>query len=388
MLEERRKRVLRRMRVLLLASETSVHNQDILRMLQESGVDAKILSFAVPNGSCARTLGATSLSNAFPGMILPNVLPSYAMLRREIRRWKPTILHAVFLTTYGLLGAISAFHPFVAMPMASDVLLEPKRSPLAKFSVLVVATQADLILCDSAIVRDEFLRLAPRSEPKVRSFSRGVDTSLYVPGPKPRELEERWQTKGRTVILSNRWLHPDYSVHKLVEAVDLLGTARTDLSILIVGSGPAAKTLKELVSSRGLQGLFRFVGRIDPSAIPAVYRLADIYVSTSPSDGTSISLLEAMSCGLPVVVTRIPGNMAWVRDGTTGYLFDPADSRDLSDKLRILLGDPKARFAMGQAGRELVATIADRSSAKNKLVGLYEDLIDRSRRREPSGDAQ
>jgi len=77
-------------------------------------------------------------------------------------------------------------------------------------------------------------------------------------------------------------------------------------------------------------------------------------VSGSRKEGLPLTILEAMACGVPVVATRVPGNVDIVVDSVTGLLTDPGSARDLAEKLAILLGDPERRRAMGEVGRRRV----------------------------------
>ncbi len=108
------------------------------------------------------------------------------------------------------------------------------------------------------------------------------------------------------------------------------------------------------VKALGLEARVRFTGQVPQTEVRRVLQEADIYVSASSSDGASLSLLEAMACGLFPVVSAIPANQAWVEHGTTGLLFEPGDDRQLADGLRRALGDAALRASASVANRARV----------------------------------
>jgi glycosyltransferase involved in cell wall biosynthesis len=99
--------------------------------------------------------------------------------------------------------------------------------------------------------------------------------------------------------------------------------------------------------------------------------MAGIYVSTSLSDGTSASLIEAMTCRIPVVVTDIAGNREWIRHNENGLLFPVKDSQALAENILRLLKDDKLRSKFAAKAHETVLEKAD----WNRNSRLLDDLI-------------
>jgi glycosyltransferase involved in cell wall biosynthesis len=95
-----------------------------------------------------------------------------------------------------------------------------------------------------------------------------------------------------------------------------------------------------------------FVGKVSPEEIHFYHQLADVFVLPSLAEGISNSLLEAMSCGLAVVATRIGGNEEVIEDNVDGLLFPPGDTLELSKKLERLLLDGDLREHLGEKARE------------------------------------
>jgi glycosyltransferase involved in cell wall biosynthesis len=124
------------------------------------------------------------------------------------------------------------------------------------------------------------------------------------------------------------------------------------VDLLFVGDGPLRGDLERLAQSLGVAGRVRFLGvRFD---VPDLLRAADIFALTSVSEAASLTLLEAMASGLPVVVTRVGGNPEIVRDGVDGLLVPRGDDQAAAAAFLRLLDDPAAAARMGAAGRARV----------------------------------
>lgn len=98
-------------------------------------------------------------------------------------------------------------------------------------------------------------------------------------------------------------------------------------------------------------------------------------------DGTSTSLLEAMACGLPVVVTDIPSIMEWVEEGYNGYLVPRRDSVSLAAKIVQLLRDEKMQERMGRRNLRIAQVKADWDRNFEKLEEMYQLLVEGHRRK-------
>jgi len=131
---------------------------------------------------------------------------------------------------------------------------------------------------------------------------------------------------------------------------------------VIVGDGDEKKFLEDLAKKLGVYDKFRFVGSIDYKNLIHYYNLADIFVLPSVRDekgnldDQSVSVIEAMSCGTPVITTDFPGYRSVIRDGESGYLVPEKDSKKISEKISFLVEDKKERVRIGKNARKDVVT--------------------------------
>ncbi|GAK51424.1 glycosyl transferase, group 1 [Candidatus Moduliflexus flocculans] len=138
--------------------------------------------------------------------------------------------------------------------------------------------------------------------------------------------------------------------------------------LLIVGDGPERAKLKELTASLGIVAHVRFLGaRQDISELLQTF---DVFALSSFSEGTSVTLLEAMGVGVPIVATNVGGNPEVISDGETGFLVESDNADDMANKLLQLLQNDTLRQRMGNAGKERVHALF----SIEKMVRAYVDL--------------
>ena len=177
------------------------------------------------------------------------------------------------------------------------------------------------------------------------------------------------------VLLVGR-IVPHKGVEHFVEAARYVPDAR----FLVAGGGSSLDAMKRLALSMGVADRVRFLGRISDDRLPEVYAACDVFVlpSVSRLEAFGIVALEAMSTGKPVIVADIPGVREMIEDGRDGLLADPVNPRDLAEKIRRLLSDPKARRTMGARGREKVLESFSIERVTDRIEAVYRAILDGS----------
>jgi glycosyltransferase involved in cell wall biosynthesis len=193
---------------------------------------------------------------------------------------------------------------------------------------------------------------------KVSTVWNGIDTSRFAySGPCP----------GGPAVMVGR-LSPEKDVQTLVRAAAIVRAARPDFRLHVAGDGPCMADLRGLATSLGVDDAATFLGEVRD--VPALLAGASLFVLSSLTEGISLTLLEAMARGLPVVATRVGGNGEVVADGETGLLVPPRSPNDLADAILRLHDEPQAARAMGLAGRARV----ERHFDVRNMVGRYESI--------------
>jgi len=180
-------------------------------------------------------------------------------------------------------------------------------------------------------------------------------------------------------------LSPEKDVANLIRAAAIVRRSDPDLRIEVAGDGQCLPELRRLVAELGLEGQVLLLGEVgDVAGLLARGRL---FVLPSRSEGISLTLLEAMARGLPVVATRVGGTPEVVVDGETGLLVPPGDPAALADAVLRLQRDPEAGRRMGEAGRPRVERIFDVRRMVAEYEALYVDAEMRECRATSSGRA-
>ena len=230
-------------------------------------------------------------------------------------------------------------------------------SPRAIKACALAANQIDRVVCVSADGVAHSIAEGVRPS-KLTTILNGIDLDRFDHcGPNP---------SGPAVIVAR--LNPEKDHATLFHAVDLVRRVDKTFQLMIAGDGPCLEELESLAVALNLGTAVRFLGKVDDVA--GLLREASMLVLSSVKEGISLTLLEAMARGLPVVATRVGGNPEVVVDGETGLLVPPSNPRALADALLKIRQDSALGLALGRAGRERAEVCFD----IRRMIADYENL--------------
>jgi len=176
-------------------------------------------------------------------------------------------------------------------------------------------------------------------------------------------------------LVSLRQLEPLYDVATLVEALPAVRARIPAVTATIAGDGPDRVMLETRVRALGLMECVTFVGRVPHERLAELLAAATVYVSTSRSDSTSISLLEAMASGAVPVVSDIAGNREWLEEGRGGRFFPVGDAPALATALIATLEDEAFRRLARTRNRDKVETDGDWAANVARIEARYAALL-------------
>ncbi len=163
-------------------------------------------------------------------------------------------------------------------------------------------------------------------------------------------------------------LTPEKDIATLLRAVALIAPHARNLRLEVAGDGPCMGELVKLVGELHLGERVRLLGQV--REVPQLLARASLFVLPSRTEGLSLTLMEAMASGLPVLAARVGGNPEVVAEGTTGLLVPPGDPEALAEALLRLWHEPDLRQRLGQAGRQRALERFD----VRRMVAEYERL--------------
>ena len=126
------------------------------------------------------------------------------------------------------------------------------------------------------------------------------------------------------------------------------GAGKRDVNLLLLAAGRRDMSFVRYLQNGGVLDRVAFAGQISQTVLPDWYHRADLYISPSHVDGSSVSLMEALACGLPCLVSDIPANKEWVTEGENGWLFRDGDANHLAEKILAAIAQ-REKSAQGWA---------------------------------------
>jgi glycosyltransferase involved in cell wall biosynthesis len=272
------------------------------------------------------------------------------------------------------MAAMAEFQPLLTMSWGSDLLVKAKRSPWMRYITQFTLSRTKLLLADCQTVADEAMGYGFPQE-RIIQFPWGVDLDHFSPEngqESGRILRHALGWEDKFVLMCNRAWSPLYGVDVLAKAFTSAAQEGQNLRLLLIGDGPQSQMIREILSpvvdKVSLPG---WVGRED---LPGAYCAADLFISPSHSDGSSISLLEAMACARPVLVSDIPSNQEWVQPGLTGALFEDGRVNSLEEMILQLAFDLNLN-QYGLEARKVAEKRADWSKNFRILVDGYRQVL-------------
>jgi len=170
---------------------------------------------------------------------------------------------------------------------------------------------------------------------------------------------------------------PEKDIETLLRASAIVAGEEPSFRLEVAGDGECLPVLRGLAGELGLGGHVRFLGEVRD--VPRLLARASLFVLPSLTEGISLTLLEAMARGLPVVATRVGGNPEVVADGRTGVLVPARAPSELAAAMLRLLREPECGRRMGLAGRQRVERYFDVRCMVAEYQALYLELSRRGR---------
>lgn len=363
------------MRILLISNVISIHSIRWAKAISEIH-EVLLFGFLAPPSDVIRELDGLNFltmgindSNPHRNYSFNKIkyLGAIPKIKKIIKEFKPDVLHAHYATSYGLMGALSGFHPFILSVWGSDVYDFPNRSIFHKMLVKYNLRKADIILSTSHIMADQTRKFTDKNV-LVTPF--GIDLNKFY-----KNRKENRSKKCEIVIGTVKTLHKKYGIAYLIKAFKIVIDRNPDIyfKLLIVGDGPDENDLKKLTRDLKIDNLTTFTGKIKQDEVPEYFNKLDIYVAVSILDSESfgVAVIEAGACELPVVVSSVGGLKEVVLDGKTGYIVPPKDPEKTANAIEILVNNKEIREEFGRNARKRISDLYNWEKNVELMNSIY-----------------
>jgi len=308
-------------------------------------------------------------------------LVALGRVRRILADIRPDLLHTHFLTGYGYWGSFSGFHPFIMTVWGDDVYLTPHQSFLKGWLARHALRNADLVTGDSEDILQHAIGMGARGD-ACRVVQWGVDLDRFRPDA-PSAVRERLgiPADARVVISIRSFTQPYYNIDTIVGAVPAVLAARPNTHFIFAGNEGDDDAFRTLARTLAIDDRAHFVGKIPHAELPSYLVASDAFVTVPSVDATAVSLLEAMACGTPVIVSSLASALEWVTDGESGLVVPPRDGGALERAILRLIDSPDLRAAMGTRSAGIIRARADHKVHMARMEAMCDELVERWRDR-------
>ena len=269
-------------------------------------------------------------------------------IKKIVEKINPDIVNVHYATSYGTAVALSGLHGYILSVWGSDVYDFPNKSPFHKMMLKYSLKKAQYLFSTSQAMADETHKYTDK-EIAITPF--GVDMNMFNPAKRHREdgLEG-------FIVGTVKTLKPKYGIDYLIKAVAIVKEEEPNIPIRvrIAGSGPNEEEYKKLAEELNVS--VDWLGFISQEEAAVEWANMDIAIvpSTLDSESFGVSAVEAESCGVPVIVSDIPGLMEATKPGETSIVVPRKNEKELANAILKLYNNPNLRKKMGSAGRQLV----------------------------------
>jgi glycosyltransferase involved in cell wall biosynthesis len=360
--------------LLLISDARSIHTQRWAEYFAQKGHDVHLITYD-PSGVTMPGVTEHVFASRWSNLYL-SFIPRHLAIKKLAGDIQPDIIHAHFIAKYGF-HLPGLFHgPTVVSAWGDDILILPPKSRLIHHYTKKVLDSVDLVYAVSHNILDHILADFHIPPEHVHYLPFGIDTDTFSPGS---------GTKGHTPeivrVFSNRGFFAVYDTETLVRGFLQARTSDPRIHLVLKGDGPQESAVRQLVTSLGLGVFVTFQQKTSYAEVPQDYRASDIFITTSVSDGTPVSLLEAMASGLPCIATSVGGIPEWIENDKNGILIPPRSTEAVADAILQLSKDPDLRSRLGTAARATILARGEWDTLMAQVEKDYEELVNTYRKK-------
>ncbi|NFV12586.1 glycosyltransferase family 4 protein [Clostridium sp. FAM 1755] len=355
------------MKICYLADANSTHTKKWCKFFKNKEYDIHVISLndgdidGVTVHSFNKDLDKIRKGNSFNKI---SYIKYFNDIKKIIERIKPDVVHAHYATSYGLLGALSGFHPYIISVWGSDVYDFPKGSFMKRKMVEYNLSKADIIMSTSKVMAKETSQYTNKNI-EITPF--GVNIDKFKP------FNNKYEKKDNIVIGTVKTLEPKYGIEYLIRAFAKVKQRHNNIKLDIAGVGAQKNFLLNLCEELDIKENVEFLGFINQEKVIEVFNKFDIAVfpSTLDSESFGVAAVEAQACGTPVIVSNVGGLPEATSPNNSSLLVNKKNVDELAAAIEKLIEDDNLRINMGKSGRKFVEDNFNIEDNFNKVDTIY-----------------
>ncbi len=356
------------MNILFIANAASIHTIRFVEYFVQKKYEVHLISYLPPDAPIPGVI-LHILPSLFSNIFL-DFFPRQLYIQKIIARVQPDLIHAMYVSKFGWHLVPIRKIPTLLTALGDDILILPHTGLIYFLYTKLALKKADIIYAVSEHIRQAIITEYNIPENTVKNLPIGVDLSVFYPG-----IVKSPANSHQIRIFSNRGFRHEYDPKTIIDAVASVHASYPDSMLFLKGGGPERQAFEEYVFLQGFDSFIHFLDRTDYSSVADDYRKTDIFISAAISDGTPVSMLEAMACGVACVMTDVGGVPEWIRDGHNGLVFPPKRPDILADKIRFLLDNPDERVKLGNNAQKTIEFRGDWARLMRELEDDYSALV-------------
>ncbi|WP_162127534.1 glycosyltransferase [Flavobacterium phycosphaerae] len=299
---------------------------------------------------------------------LMELLMAFFTIRRIAKTFKPDMVIAERTTSYGFLAALTGIKP-VAIAQQGITDLWPHNSPLYIFKKMLqdyAFRKADLIHAWGKVMADH-MEKSKVDMAKVMVMPKGINLEHF-------KFKDN-QDKTSIEAIVTRALEPEYKHNKILKAFAILKKKNIPFRLTIIGDGSMRKSLEKLAIDLNIENEVVFKGRTPNNEVAVLLQDSNFYISMPATEGVSASLFEAMASGCFPIVTDLPGNRSWIRNGENGILIPNGKFKLLAEELQYAFERNLWRKTVVNRNRKFIEENANYAINMKAIAETYHQLI-------------
>ena len=332
------------MRLAFLSIGRHIHTERWIQWFAQKGHECHLLT--VQPGDFEGVTVHDITSGAGPKPL--RYLFSLRKVKKLLGEIKPDLLNTHFLTGYGYWGHFSGFQPNILTVWGDDVYVTPFENGLKNWLARAALSSCTALTGDSADILEKSVELGAEAEKSYRVLW-GVDFEKFRPFDASHWRRELGFSDDDILYFSPRsYTQPYYNIDTVIAAAAKVSQDEPRARFLFAGYEGDPEPFRAKAREAGIEEVMAMVGRLPHDEFAAALNACDVFISVPSVDATAVSLLEAMSCGVGIIISSLPSSMEWITHGQSGLIVTPQSVDELAEAMLRFATDEKFRHSAGQ----------------------------------------